>query len=176
MKLIKPASIALACAMFALSGCGGVRTKSELHALNAGQHPKTAPEFVIVYQKATDVPGRYEDIGDINSHNYYDLPIERVFKEMRKEASRMGANAVLVETIYEPPRTTGRAVSSMVGIISPAWFMVDRNKSKNQRKVTAKAIYVYPASEQPPAPVQAAAPASEHAATPAPAPKPRQKH
>lgn len=90
---------------------------------------------VAIYRTAQQVPGKYEEIALLNASGDYDLTDEsQMYSQMRKEAGKLGANGIILDSISEP--TTGAKV---------AQFFVG---TEADRKGKAIAIFIYPSATQ----------------------------
>lgn len=62
-----------------------------------------AVDSVVVYRTAAQVPGRYEEIALLNSAGATDWTDEaQMVRSMRKEAAKLGANAIILDAMSEP--------------------------------------------------------------------------
>jgi hypothetical protein len=102
--------------------------------LGAGPlHPPVAEAQVVIYRTAAQVPGRYDEVALLNSRGDYSVTNEEgMFRSMRKKASQMGANGVILDAVTEPG-TAGKLASWFLGV-------------GGDRTGRAIAIYVYPAA------------------------------
>jgi len=100
--------------------------------LTTGQaRPPIAPEEVKIYENAGKVPGKYEEVGIINARgDYVDTDLADMYKAMRQEAAKYGANGVILGAVDEP-ETSGRIIRSITGY-------------GGDRAGKATAIYVFP--------------------------------
>lgn len=89
-------------------------------------------EKVIVYRTADQVPGRYQEIALITAKgDSLWTDEESMYREMRKKAGALGANAIILDAMSEP--------SSTSQVVTYALFGVGGN-----RKGKCLAIYVLP--------------------------------
>jgi len=90
---------------------------------------------VAVYRTADQVPGRYEEIALLNAKGDSSWSSESgMFKQMKKKAGRMGANAIILDAVSEP---------SAGAKIAGAIFGVGA-----ERKGKAIAIFVFPPEKE----------------------------
>ena len=62
-----------------------------------------AVEDVVVYRTADQVPGNYEEIALLNAKGDTAWSSEAgMFKQMKKKAGLMGANAIILDAVSEP--------------------------------------------------------------------------
>ena len=88
-------------------------------------------EQVAIYLTADKVPGKYEEIALLNARGDSTWSSEAgMFKQMKKKAGRMGANAIILDAVSEP---------SAGAKIAGAIFGVGA-----ERKGKAIAIFVFP--------------------------------
>lgn len=99
--------------------------------LGQGQvRPAISPDSVVIYLKAADVPGRYEQVALLNSSGNVDYTNEQqMYSSMRKKAAELGANGVILDATNDPG--TGAKIAQ-------ALFGVSAN-----RKGKAVAIFVF---------------------------------
>ena len=90
-----------------------------------------APESVVIYRTASQVPSNYRELAILNSKGDSNFTNERkMYESMRKEAARIGANAIILDALSEPsPAVRVAAAIFGVGVA---------------RKGSAVAIYVEP--------------------------------
>lgn len=124
----RPYALALfGAAIFALNAC--VSTT----ATRLGQgpvHPAISPDSVAIYLKAADVPWRYQEVALLNSKGNADMTSEqKMYNSMRKKASEVGANGIILDATTDPG--TGAKVASVL-------FGTSAN-----RKGKAIAIYIF---------------------------------
>jgi hypothetical protein len=121
--------LALAAAVATLGAC--VHT----NAMRLGGSPMRPPvpeSQVVIYRTAAQVPGRYEEIALLNSRGDYTVTNEeKMFRSMRKKASQVGANGVILDAVTDPG-TAGKLASWFLGV-------------GGDRTGRAIAIYVHPA-------------------------------
>ena len=109
-----------------LSGC--VSTNTTLLGQNTAG-AVVAPEAVVIYRTAEQVPGPYKEIALLNSRGEATWTNEaQMYKSMRKEAGKIGANGIILDATSEP--SAGARVAAAI-------FGVGVN-----RKGRAVAIYV----------------------------------
>ena len=113
--------------VFAISAC--VTTTAT--RLGQGRvRPAISPESVVIYLRAADVPGKYEQVALLNSTGNVDYTNEKqMYDSMRKKAAELGANGVILDATNEPG--TGAKLAQ-------ALFGVSAN-----RKGKAVAIFVF---------------------------------
>jgi hypothetical protein len=99
------------------------------------------PADVALYREASQVPRHYEEVALLNSSGDSEFTNEHgMFQSMKKEAGKLGANAVILDALSEP--SGGAKVAAAIFGVSA------------QRKGKALAIYVLPAQTvQKPIPV-----------------------
>lgn len=98
------------------------------------RNPISAAE-VAIYRTAQQVPGNYEEVALLNASGDYEQTDEsQMYAQMRKEAGRLGANGIILESVSEP--TTGAKVAN---------FFVGTDAD---RKGKAIAIYIHPSGGQ----------------------------
>jgi hypothetical protein len=100
--------------------------------LGAGAvHPPVPESQVAIYRTPAQVPGRYEEVALLNSRGDYSVTNEEgMFRSMRKKASQLGANGVILDAVTDPG-TAGKLASWFLGV-------------GGDRTGRAIAIYVYP--------------------------------
>jgi len=100
--------------------------------LTTGQaRPPIAPDEVKIYENAAKVPGKYEEVGIITANgDYVHTDVAEMYKAMRQEAAKFGANGVILGEVVEP-ETSGRIIHSITGY-------------GGDRAGKATAIYVFP--------------------------------
>jgi hypothetical protein len=100
--------------------------------LGTGMNRQPVPaEEVAVYRTADQVPGKYEEIALLNAKGDSTWSSESgMFKQMKKKAGLMGANAIILDAVSEP---------SAGAKIAGAIFGVGA-----ERKGKAIAIFVFP--------------------------------
>jgi len=108
-------------------------------AVRLGTAQTRAPipaDKVAVYRTAEQVPGKYEEIALLSSTGESMWTNEeQMWNSMRKKASKLGANAIILDAMSEP--SAGAKVASMFLGVGGA-----------QRKGKAIAIYVFPLEEK----------------------------
>ena len=96
--------------------------------------PPIAPDRVAIYRTASQVPGKYEEVALLSSSGDYNMTNEEaMYRSMREKAGKMGANAVILDSVQEPG--TGAKVASVL-------FGTGAN-----RKGKALAIFILPSEE-----------------------------
>lgn len=97
-------------------------------------HPPVSPDKVAIYRTASQVPGKYEEVALLSSSGDYNMTNEEaMYRSMREKAGKMGANAVILDSVQEPG--TGAKVASVL-------FGTGAN-----RKGKALAIFIHPSDE-----------------------------
>lgn len=90
---------------------------------------------VTIYRTADKVPSKYEEVAMLNSSGASGwTDEEKMFKNMRFQAGKLGANAIILDALSEP--SAGAKVAAAV-------FGVGA-----ERKGKAIAIYVFPADRK----------------------------
>ena len=142
----------LAATMMCASGC--VVTNASRLSTSSENRPLVLPQDVALYRTASQVPRRYEEVALLNSSGDANYTNEaKMFESMKKEAGKVGANAVVLDALSEPG--AGAKVAAAIFGVSA------------QRKGKALAIWVFPAepaAAHQPVPVE-----TEKPAAPAPA-------
>ena len=124
----------LVASILATSGC--VQTNATILNPAPVNHPKTAADQIRIYRTADQVKGRYDEIALLNSTGESDMTNEaKMMESMRKKASEVGANAIILDSISEA--SAGAKVAAAVF------------GTGTQRKGRSIAIYVYPDSTPP---------------------------
>ena len=102
--------------------------------LGSGEiRPPIAPDRVAIYRTAQQVPGKYEEVALLTSKGDYQMTNEEaIYKSMREKAGKLGANAVILESV-EDPGTGAKVAKVLLG-------------TGASRKGKAIAIYVFPDS------------------------------
>lgn len=118
-----------ACAMvLATSAC------TRTNAAVLGNAPARQPvpfEIVAIYRTANQVPGKYEEIGLLNSTGMSGWTSEKgMMTSMRKKAGQMGANAIILDAITEPS-AGAKIAAAIIGVGA-------------ERKGRAVAVFIYP--------------------------------
>jgi hypothetical protein len=127
MKRNNPALLIIAIAF--LASCVSVNST---RLGNAAYRPPVPADQVLIYRTADQVPGKYEEIALLNAKGDSSWSSEAgMFKQMKKKAGKMGANAIILDAISEP---------SAGAKIAGAIFGVGA-----ERKGKAIAIFVFPA-------------------------------
>ena len=96
-----------------------------------------AMENVVLYRSADKVPGKYEEIGLLNSSSPaigFMNGEEKMFSNMRFAAGQMGANAVILDAVTEPSAGV-KVAAAILGAGLGA-----------ERKGKAVAIFIFPDS------------------------------
>jgi uncharacterized protein YbjQ (UPF0145 family) len=92
--------------------------------------------MVAVYRTAEQVPGKFDEVALLNSKGMSGWTNEAgTLKSMRKEAGKLGANAVVLDAIIKPNAVT-KVAAALVGVGA-------------ERKGKALAIYAYPVEKKP---------------------------
>lgn len=121
------AATVLVCAM----AC--VQTNATMLNPTAVAHPATPPDQVRIYRTADQVKTRYDEIALLNSKGESDWTDEaKMMNSMRKKASEVGANAIILDAINEAS-AGAKVAAAVLG-------------TGTQRKGRSIAIYVYPDS------------------------------
>jgi hypothetical protein len=93
--------------------------------------PVVPAQEVRIYRTASQVPGKYEEIALLNSSAPTGWTNEEsMFKSMRQEAGKIGANAIILDAITEPS-AGAKVAGALIGIAA-------------ERKGKAIAIFVTP--------------------------------
>jgi uncharacterized protein YbjQ (UPF0145 family) len=93
--------------------------------------PVVPAQEVRIYRTASQVPGEYQEIALLNSSAPTGWTNEEaMFKSMRQEAGKVGANAIILEAITEPS-AGAKVAGALIGVAA-------------ERKGKAIAIYVKP--------------------------------
>lgn len=136
-----------------LTAC--VTTNSSRLATTSENRPLLLPKDVALYRVASQVPRRYEEVALLNSTGDSGFTDESaMFESMKKEAGKVGANAVIVDALSEP--SGGAKVAAAIFGVSA------------QRKGKALAIWIFPAGDSNPVAVTAAATAPQQSQVQAP--------
>lgn len=92
-----------------MSGC----VTTNVTPLNNKHYAPVEPEEVVLYLDAADIPGVYEKIAIMYASGDHLLTNQsRMFRKVRKKASQMGANGLLLQQLKEP--NTGDKVARAV--------------------------------------------------------------
>jgi len=93
--------------------------------------PVVTLDQVVIYRTADKVPGKYEEVALLNSSGATGwTDEEKMYKNMRYEAGRAGANAIILDAISEPG-AGAKVAAAFLGVAA-------------ERKGKAIAIYVFP--------------------------------
>ncbi|MDI6697608.1 MAG: hypothetical protein QME85_01550 [Candidatus Saccharicenans sp.] len=107
-------------------------------AVRLGRGPIRPPvpwDQVIIYRTADQVPGKYEEIALLTaSGDSMWTKEEEMYKEMRKKAGKLGANAIILDAMSEPSASTKVISYVLLGV-------------GGERRGKALAIYVFPEKE-----------------------------
>lgn len=94
----------------ALAGC--VST-SVTHLDSGVRLAPTTPDAVVLYRSASQVPGPYREIALLDSSGDVDLTSPaQMYKSMREQAAKIGANGVILGEVINP--SSGAQVASWV--------------------------------------------------------------
>jgi hypothetical protein len=119
----------------ALTSVGCVSTQSTVINPSSAVHPATSPSQVVIYSRADEIRGKYEEIALLNSRGDSIWRSENAMLEsIRESAAKVGANGVIMDAMSEPG--AGAKVASFL------FFGFD----VAGRKDKAVAIYVLPRS------------------------------
>jgi len=101
--------------------------------LGSGPYRPEVPwNQVIVYRTADQVPGKYEEVALISAKgDSLWTEEEQMYKEMKKKAGKLGANAIILDAMSEPSQATQVVSYWLLGV-------------GGQRRGKALAIYVLP--------------------------------
>ena len=137
----------LAVSLLLLTSC----VTTNVARLGSGDPYKPVPvESVAVYRTAEQVPGKYEEVGLLNSKGGTGWSNEaEMVGSMRNAAAKMGANAIILDSITEPG--AGAKVAAAI---------FGTGAERTGRAIAIRIL----------APVSGAAVASEGTAPPVPAP------
>ncbi len=87
-------------ALMLLGGC--VSTNATLLGQSTAGAPVNA-EAVVIYRTAAQVPGPYRELAILNSTGEANWTNEKkMYQSMRKEAGKLGANAIILDAMSEP--------------------------------------------------------------------------
>lgn len=96
-----------------LSGC--VSTNSTMLG-QAGTAAPLDPAAVAVYRMASQVKAPYAEVALLNSTGDYAMTNEKkMYESMRKEAAKVGANAVILDAMSEPSAGT-KVAAAIFGV------------------------------------------------------------
>lgn len=99
-------------AVLLLEGCVNARAT---RLGTAPIRPAIAPEQVVIYRTADQVEGRYQEVAILTARGAHTFAEEeRLYKHMRIEAAKIGANAIILDSIVEPEKTE---------LISGKWWL-----------------------------------------------------
>jgi len=92
----------LAACSVGLVGCVAVNT-TQLGAPSLDhRHPRVTADAVVVYRTPEQVPGRYQELALLHaSGSGYWTSEAGMYRKMREEAGRLGANAIILESMSE---------------------------------------------------------------------------
>jgi hypothetical protein len=111
--------------MFCVTACVSVQSTR----LGAGViHPSVPADQVVIYRTAEQVHGQYEEIALLSGVEDYRTSEDKMYDKMRKEAGKLGANGIILDSTSEP--STGLKIANAF-LLTPA-----------QRTGKAVAIYV----------------------------------
>src|SRR5258708_27885128 len=70
----------------------------------AMRHPLTPSDKIAVYRNAEQVPGKYDEVALLTSTQQWGWTFSenRTYDALKKEASKVGANAIILDSITEP--------------------------------------------------------------------------
>lgn len=112
-----------------LTGCISTSTVP----LDGAQRAPIHPDEVTIYLDAADVPAGFEKVAIIYAEGDHAATDQaRLFKKVRKEAARVGANGVLIQQVKEPG-TAAKVAQVVLGL-------------EADRQAEMIAIYVPPAT------------------------------
>jgi len=124
----EPVGILLLC----LSVLAACVTTQALRLGTPTSRPPVPWQDVVVYASADKVPGNYEEIALLSSTGNTALTSEKtMWNSMRKEAGKLGANAIILDAMSEPSAGAKVAAAFLLG-------------TGAERKGKAIAIYVLP--------------------------------
>jgi len=123
--------IFLSCFLLFVSCC--VTTESvKLGTATVAQRPPIPWDKVVVYRTADQVPGKYEEIALLIATGDALWTSEaEMWKSLRKEAGKLGANAIILDAMSEPS-AGAKVASAFLGV------------GGAERKGKAVAIYIFP--------------------------------
>ena len=82
---------------------------------NAPSRAPVAPEMVVLYRTAAQVPGKYQEVALLYSEGTTGWTNEAgMLKSMRTKAGALGANGVILDAISEPSAAL-KVIASVVG-------------------------------------------------------------
>lgn len=89
---------------FAVALVGGcVSTNATLLNAANGPRPAIAPDSVVIYLTAADVHERYDEVALLNSSGSSRYTNEQqMYESMRKKASQLGANGIILDATKDP--------------------------------------------------------------------------
>ena len=120
----------MAATMLCATGC--VVTNASRLSTATESRPLVLPKDVALYRVASQVPRAYEEVALLNSAGDANYTNEaKMFESMKKEAGKVGANAVVLDALSEPG--AGAKVAAAIFGVSA------------QRKGKALAIWIFPA-------------------------------
>ena len=77
-----------------------------MNATQLGAAKQRAPvpvDQVVVYRTADQVPGKYEEVALLNASGSSNMTTEKgMFARMKKEAGKLGANGIIMDSMSEP--------------------------------------------------------------------------
>jgi hypothetical protein len=115
--------------LFLILGCVSVQV-TPIGSVTTSR-PEVPTNEVAIYRTASQVPGKYEEVALLTATGDYDLTDEaQMYEAFRRNAGKVGANAVILDATSEP--TTGAKVAN---------FLLG---TAADRKGKAIAIYVSP--------------------------------
>ncbi|MDX1672191.1 MAG: hypothetical protein R3211_07600 [Balneolaceae bacterium] len=76
------------------------------------KYPAVHPDSVQVFLTAGDVPCRYEKVALIKTKADHNIKEDKSVKKARKDAGKIGANAIILERMKDP--TTGAKVANVI--------------------------------------------------------------
>lgn len=83
---------------------------------NAPSRAPVAPEMVVLYRTAAQVPGKYQEVALLYSDGTTGWTNEAgMLKSMRTKAGALGANGVILDSINEPSAAL-KVIASVVGV------------------------------------------------------------
>ena len=115
---------------FLILSVGCVRTQAVQLGLSQ-KRPPIPPDQVAIYRTAQQVPRKYEEVALLTSTGDYAMTDEgKMYKSMRDKAAKMGANAIILDSMKEP-NNGAKIASAVFGTMA-------------NRKGKAIAIYIFP--------------------------------
>ncbi|HVZ47418.1 MAG TPA: hypothetical protein VG916_01430 [Gemmatimonadaceae bacterium] len=110
-----------------------VQTNATMLNPAPANHPRTPADKIRIYRTADQVKAKYDEVALLNSTGESNWTDEaKMMESMRKKASEVGANAIILDAINEA--SAGAKVAAAVF------------GTGTQRKGRSIAIYVYPDS------------------------------